>query len=59
MSADSATRQRVARVRAGAFEVVINYRREDTSGHAGRLYDALAEHFGSEHVFMDIDVWGA
>jgi Tol biopolymer transport system component len=38
-----------------AFEVVINYRREDTSGHAGRLYDALAEHFGSEHVFMDID----
>ena len=39
----------------GAFEVVINYRREDTSGHAGRLYDALAVHFGSEHVFMDID----
>ena len=27
----------------------------DTGGHAGRLYDALAEHFGPENVFMDID----
>jgi hypothetical protein len=37
------------------FRVTLNYRRHDTSGHAGRLYDALAEKFGSEHVFMDID----
>lgn len=37
------------------FNLVINYRREDTSGHAGRLYDALAERFGSERVFIDID----
>jgi hypothetical protein len=37
------------------FRVTLNYRRDDTSGHAGRLYDALAERFGSEHVFMDID----
>ena len=37
------------------FRVTLNYRRDDSSGHAGRLYDALAEKFGSEHVFMDID----
>src|ERR671935_1392571 len=33
----------------------INYRREDASGHAGRLYDALAAHFGEDFVFMDVD----
>lgn len=38
-----------------SFRIVLNYRREDTSGHAGRLYDALAERFGDDHVFMDID----
>jgi hypothetical protein len=38
-----------------AFNIFINYRREDSSGHAGRLYDALAERFGDEHVFMDVD----
>jgi molecular chaperone DnaK len=32
---------------------VINYRRDDTSGHAGRLYDGLAEHFGRERIFHD------
>ena len=37
------------------FRIVLNYRREDTSGHAGRLYDALAARFGDDHVFMDID----
>ena len=35
--------------------VFINYRREDASGHAGRLYDALAARLGREHVFMDVD----
>ena len=40
---------------ASPFRVTLNYRRDDTSGHAGRLYDALAERFGSENVFMDID----
>jgi hypothetical protein len=38
-----------------AFHIFINYRREDTAGHAGRLYDALAARFGDDHVFMDID----
>jgi hypothetical protein len=37
------------------FRVTLNYRGDGTSGHAGRLYDALAERFGSEHVFMDIE----
>jgi DNA-binding beta-propeller fold protein YncE len=37
---------------AGIF---ISYRREDCAGHAGRLYDRLAEHFGEQRVFMDID----
>jgi TIR domain len=38
-----------------AFKIFVNYRREDTAGHAGRLYDALAERFGDDHVFMDVD----
>jgi hypothetical protein len=38
----------------GTGKVFISYRRRETSGHAGRLYDRLAEHFGSERVFMDL-----
>jgi hypothetical protein len=37
------------------FRIVLNYRRDDTAGHAGRLYEDLAEKFGSKRVFMDID----
>jgi hypothetical protein len=38
---------------AGIF---INYRRSDIGSYtAGRLSDALAERFGRDHVFMDID----
>jgi ankyrin repeat protein len=36
---------------AGIF---ISYRREDTAGYAGRLYDQLSAHFGEERVFMDV-----
>ncbi len=35
--------------------IFISYRRDDTSGQAGRLYDRLAGHFGKDQVFMDID----
>jgi hypothetical protein len=35
--------------------VFVSYRREDASGHAGRLYDVLAARYGAERVFMDID----
>jgi TIR domain-containing protein len=38
-----------------AFQIFINYRREDTAGHAGRLYDELARRFGEDHVFIDVD----
>ena len=37
---------------AGIF---ISYRRDDSAGHAGRLYDRLCDHFGLDQVFMDID----
>ncbi|MGH3114423.1 MAG: toll/interleukin-1 receptor domain-containing protein, partial [Gaiellaceae bacterium] len=33
----------------------ISYRREDAPAYAGRLYDQLAERFGDENVFMDVD----
>ncbi len=32
----------------------ISYRREDTPGQAGRLYDRLRAHFGRDRVFMDV-----
>ena len=32
----------------------ISYRRQDTSGHAGRLMDRLAAQFGGDRVFMDV-----
>jgi hypothetical protein len=37
------------------FRIVLNYRRDDAAGHAGHLYDDLSEHFGDDHVFIDID----
>jgi hypothetical protein len=35
--------------------IFISYRRDDSAGYAGRLYDRLAAHFEPENVFMDID----
>jgi tetratricopeptide (TPR) repeat protein len=35
--------------------IFLSYRREDSGGWAGRLYDRLSQHFGDEHIFMDID----
>jgi hypothetical protein len=34
--------------------VFISYRRDDASGHAGRLSDRLVARLGAEHVFMDV-----
>lgn len=34
--------------------IFISYRREDSAGHAGRLFDRLQERFGKDHVFMDV-----
>ena len=35
--------------------VFISYRRDESAGYAGRIADALVEHFGEEKVFRDID----
>jgi hypothetical protein len=37
-------------------EIFISYRRQDASGHAGRLHDELARRFGQEQVFMDLSI---
>jgi hypothetical protein len=34
--------------------IFISYRREDSAGHAGRLFDRLREHFGRDRVFLDV-----
>ena len=34
--------------------IFISYRRDDASGHAGRLSDRLVARFGPERVFMDV-----
>jgi TIR domain len=36
-------------------QIFISYRRQETSHLAGRLYDRLADRFGEDHVFMDVD----
>lgn len=35
--------------------IFVSYRRDDSSGQAGRLYDRLAERFGKDKLFRDID----
>jgi hypothetical protein len=34
--------------------IFISYRRDDTEGQAGRLFDDLKQHFGEGAVFMDV-----
>jgi hypothetical protein len=34
--------------------IFLSYRREDASGHTGRIYDRLSARFGSGQVFMDV-----
>jgi TonB family protein len=34
--------------------IFISYRRSDSEGEAGRLFDDLAAHFGEQMVFMDV-----
>jgi len=35
--------------------IFLSYRREDSAGVAGRIFDRLRAHFGNDAVFMDID----
>ncbi len=37
------------------YRIFISYRREDTAGYAISIRDRLADHFGSDQIFMDID----
>jgi hypothetical protein len=38
-----------------ANKIFINYRRDDSIGMAGRLHDRLAQTFGRNNLFMDVD----
>lgn len=40
-------------MRSTKAAVFLSYRREDSGGHAGRLYDALVERLGEGNVFRD------
>jgi hypothetical protein len=33
-------------------DIFISYRRDDTSGYAGRLYDQISAHVGADHVLL-------
>jgi hypothetical protein len=35
--------------------VFISYRRKDSSGYSGRLFDVLSAQFGKENIYMDLD----
>jgi len=39
--------------------IFISYRRDDSGGHVGRLYDSLAAKFGTKRLFFDIGSIGA
>jgi hypothetical protein len=34
--------------------IFVSYRRSDSQGEAGRLFDDLVKHFGEYMVFMDV-----
>jgi len=34
--------------------IFISYRRADSAGYAGRIFDRLAAHFGEDAIFMDV-----
>jgi len=40
---------------SGSGGIFISYRREDTPYPAGWLYERLADHYGGERVFKDVD----
>jgi hypothetical protein len=34
--------------------IFVSYRRSDSQGEAGRLFDDLVKHFGEQKVFIDV-----
>jgi hypothetical protein len=51
---EDAMNQRPDQLAKRSSNVFINYRRDDSTGHAGRLFDRLSSRF-PDRVFMDID----
>ncbi len=47
--------ERMRIFRRNPVDILISYRRADSGGHTGRLFDRLSSYFGSDHVFMDLD----
>jgi hypothetical protein len=43
---------------AGGGGIFVSYRRHESSHLAGRLYDRLADRFGENQVFIDVDAIG-
>ena len=39
----------------GHSTIILSYRREDSAGVTGRIFDRLVQEFGTDRVFMDID----
>jgi len=54
MCAEDATRAG-SRTTPRYFRIFINYRREEASFAAHQLYEVLAERFGEDNVFIDVD----
>ena len=40
-------------------KIYVSYRREDSTGVAGRIYDRLRAHFGTNAVITDTDLFRA
>ena len=48
--------QQLSELAGQRANIFISYRRTDTAGHTGRLYDRLKHHFGGQvKIFMDLD----
>ena len=50
-----AASRRARPLRPPSMGIFLSYRREDSAGHAGRLYENLTKRFGIGSVFRDID----
>ena len=51
----SQTARQDRRSEAVMAKIFLSYRREDSRGVAGRIYDRLCAHFGLDSVFFDVD----
>lgn len=41
--------------RRSRYRVFMSYRRDDSAGHSGRIYDRLIESLGADAVFIDVE----